>query len=367
MIRQPTGGVYPRTAERGQAMAVFAGGLVAFLVAAGFVLDGGLVFVNRRDAQNAADLGALAGTHVVAEYHISDRTSGTGPDVYDAIDRAVQGNGCFPSGDVPCTWTAQYVRPLAGYDTAQVGAVVDSGSIPSNAQGVEVAITRNPPAFFLRVIGQDDWDVSADATAISARIDQPGRGIMLPIAFDPGPGRDLGGIDLDNFPDPPPVYQFSEGKDAPGNFSWLSWDDSNDAVTLSNSVCEPDNPAMAFPTYVPGGPGKMNKIQARDCLDDYIGQTVFVPFWGEGGERCSEGAVTGTGQTDFCIIGVAAFELLGADGLDGAENQYVDGLFGRLEKYVNTVGVEGNFGAAPCNPATDGDCLAFSSYLGLIE
>ncbi len=355
-----------RSSERGQALALFAGGLVALLVAAGFVLDGGIAFVNRRDAQNAADLGALAGTHVIAEHHISGRTSGSGSDVHAAIDAAVRDNGCTPSGETPCTWTADYVRPASGYDTARIAAVTVDGAIPADAQGVAVAVASRPGVFFLRVIGQDDWDVGAEATAISARIDSPGQGIMLPIAFDPGPGRDLAGIDLEDFPEPPPVFQFSEGKDAPGNFSWLSWNDDNDAVTLVNSICEPDNPAIAFPTYVPGAPGKMNKKQGRDCLDDYIGETVFVPFWGEGGERCGDGAVSDNGsKTDFCIIGVAAFELLGRD--FGGENQAVDGLYGRLQKYVNTVSIPEDFSGPPCNPATDSSCLAFSSYLGLIR
>ena len=114
---------------------MFAGGLVAFLVAAGLVLDGGLAFVNRRDAQNAADLGALAGTHVVAEYHLSGRTSGTGKDVYDAIEQTALDNGCSPTGDVPCTWTAQYVRPTNGYDTTPIGPVLDTGTDPLERPG----------------------------------------------------------------------------------------------------------------------------------------------------------------------------------------------------------------------------------------
>lgn len=365
MIRKRTGSSDRSAGERGQALPLFAGGLVAFLVAAGLVLDGGLAFVNRRDAQNAADLGALAGTHVIAEYHLSGRTSGTGKDVYDAIEQTALDNGCSPTGDVPCTWTAQYVRPTNGYDTTPIGPVQATGTIPLSAQGVDVQISRDVPTFFVRVIGQSDWDVGADATAISARIDSPGRGMMLPIAFDPGPGRTLPLL-VESLGDEPVVLQFSEGKDAPGNFSWLSWDDSNDANTLADSVCEPDNPAMAFPTYVPGGPGKMNKSSVRDCLDDYIGQTVFVPFWGTGGERCSGGAVKDNGsKTDFCILGVAAFELLGRD--FGGDNQAVDGLYGRLQRYVNTISIPEDFSGPPCDPVTDSSCLAFSSYLGLIR
>ena len=357
-----------RDDERGQALALFAGGLVALLVAGGFVLDGGLAFVNRRDAQNSADLGALAGTHVIAEHYLAGGGSGGGDAVHAAIGQAVQDNGCTTGGDVPCSWTAQYVRPTTGFNYATLGNVANGGNIPSNAQGVQVSIDRSPPSFFLRVIGQTEWDVGADATAITARIENPGQGILLPIAFDPGPDRDLGGIDTseEGFPDPPPVYVFSEGKDAPGNFSWLSWYDENDAVTLVNSICEPSNPAMVFPTYVPGGPGKMNKKQGRDCLDDYIGETVFIPFWGEGEEACGEGQVQGNGaNTKFCILGFAAFELLGRD--FGGDNQAVDGLYGRLQRFVNIISVGENFSGPPCNPSSDSSCGSFSSYLGLVD
>lgn len=357
-----------REAERGQVLALFAGGMIAFLVLAGLVLDGGIAFVNRRDAQNQADLGALAGTHVIAERNLAGTLAGGGAAVYAAVEDAVEANGCQSGGSAPCSWTAQYVRPTTGYDTAVVGTVSNGGAIPAQAQGVAVVIDREPESYLVRVIGQIDWDISANATAITARIDDPGPGILLPIAFDPGPDRDLAGIDLREgyFPDPPPVFVFSEGKDAPGNFSWLSWNDANDAVTLVNSICEPNNPAMAFPTYAPGGPGKMNKSQGRDCLDDYIGETVFVPFWGEGGSSCSEGPVTGNGaNTDFCLLGVAAFELLGRD--FGGDNQAVDGLYGRLQRFVTTTSIPENFSGPPCNPATDSSCGSFSSYLGLID
>lgn len=357
-----------RDSERGQSLALFVGGLVALLIASGFVLDTGISFVDRRDSQNAADLGALAGTHVIAEFHLEGQTGASGSDVHAAIDAAVQANGCVSGGGDACTWTADYVRPTTGYQTTALGAVDPAGSIPVTAQGVAVDITSTPPTYFLRMIGQDGWNVGAQATAISARITDPGPGVLLPFGFDPGPDRDLGGIDLREqyFPDPPPLFVFSEGKDAPGNFSWLSWDDSNDANTLVDSICEADNHAMAFPTYVPGGPGKMNKDRGRDCLDDYIGKTVYVPFWGDGGDACSEGPITDNGSnTDFCILGFAAFELHGR-GYGGA-NQAVDGLYGTLQRFVNTSSVTADFSGPPCNPAMDTSCGSFSSYLGLIR
>ena len=105
---RPTGA---RAGERGQALALFTLAMTALLAAAGLVVDGGLAFINRRDAQNAADLGAMAGTRIIADFHTQDM--GKSLDVWDAIDGAVQANGCTPGGSVPCTWSAMYLRPAA--------------------------------------------------------------------------------------------------------------------------------------------------------------------------------------------------------------------------------------------------------------
>jgi hypothetical protein len=75
----------------------------------------------------------------------------------------------------------------------------------------------------------------------------------------------------------------------------------------------------------------------------------------------------GQGQVDYCIIGVAAFELLGADGLDGDEHQYVDGMYGALQKFAPITSIPEDFAGPPCNPNMDSSCQSFSSYLGLIR
>jgi Flp pilus assembly protein TadG len=344
--------------EYGQAMGLFAGGLVALLVASGLVLDGGLAFVNRRDAQNAADLAALAGTRAIAEYYISDEGSGTS--VYAAIDQTVRANGCTPDGDVPCTWTARYVRPTSGYDYTSVSpsVVTSGGAIPNGAQGVEVTIDRRPPAYFLRVIGQDEWDVGAEATAVTASIQGSGSGILLPVAFDPG--RDL--VDYD--PDDPPTMQFSLGKDGPGNFSWLSWYGPVSAVELGDNVCSPRNPAYDFPVLIEGTVGTKNSREIRDCLDDYINETVYIPLWdactidGEEHEGFEGQGANGT----YCIVGVAAFLFKGYTVQHGA----IDDMHGVLQPYVNYTSIPAAWGGPPCNPAEE-SCGSLSNYLGLIK
>jgi len=347
----------PRASERGQALAVFSGGLVTLLVAGGLVLDGGLAFVNKRDAQNAADFGALAGTQAVADFHIKD--VGTGTAVHAAIDEAVQANGCDPGASAPCSWTAEYVLPTTGYQTVTVGSGVNpGGAIPATAQGVEVCIQHAPEAYLLKIIGQADWQVTACATAVTSRLDQMGESILLPIAFDPG--RDLTYEEgkLKN-------YKFSEDKDGPGNFSWLSWYDINSAVELEKNVCNPNNPEYLFPVYVPGGPGKMTKNGVRDCLDSYIGKTVFVPLWDDctllGDTEESPGYQGNGANGEYCVIGVAGFELMGY-----SSNPAIDDIWGSLRPWVSYTSIPANWSGPPCDISEDG-CFSPTNYLGLIK
>ncbi len=92
--------------QDGQIVVVFAGGIVLLFLIAGLVIDGGTAFLNRRDAQNTADVAALAGTKQLTDYYL-----GKGPlDVYGTIDRSAARNGCTAT----CAWTARYVGPRSG-------------------------------------------------------------------------------------------------------------------------------------------------------------------------------------------------------------------------------------------------------------
>jgi Flp pilus assembly protein TadG len=53
----------PRRPERGQTLVIFALAFVGIVAAMGLVIDGGAAFAFRRDAQNAADLAAMAGAN----------------------------------------------------------------------------------------------------------------------------------------------------------------------------------------------------------------------------------------------------------------------------------------------------------------
>lgn len=337
-----------RHGQRGQALALFALALTGVLVATGLVLDGGLAFMNRRDAQNAADLGALAGTQVVARYHIDGGVGGS--DVWSAIDSTVHDNGCKGEG-VPCAWEAVYTKPAGGTQVT-LGPVMTGAAIPADAQGVRVVIDRSPPTFFLPLIGQDDWDIETRATAMTASVGILPGNILLPIGVDPippnlTPRKFLPGVN----------YLFSLGKDGPGNFSWLTWYGPNQAGELAYNICNPSNPPIdltdGLEDLIEGDVGKTNSSEVRACLDKWIGQTVLLPLW----DRANS---NGNGFT-FRISGFARFILIGYDA-----NPSIDNIRGQFVEY-GPMNVGGNYGGPPCDPADGGSCTNQSFFLGLIS
>lgn len=167
-----------RTRRRtpGQIMVVFTLALVAIVVMTGLILDGGAVFAQQRLAQNGSDGAATAGALVVAE-HLGPQTR-TGAQVYAAIDAVATSMGLE-------NWTGEYTDDFG----APIGqSIVNSGAIPSGAEGVRVGGDRTVGATFTRVIGFNNLAASADATVVAGNLstecveDEDGCA-LLPITF----------------------------------------------------------------------------------------------------------------------------------------------------------------------------------------
>jgi hypothetical protein len=130
-----------RPRERGQVLVLFAGGLVALLIVAALAFDVGMMLVERRDEQNAADAAALAG----ARYVLSD---------------------------VPAAKAA--ARSLAaanGFDDAAPDEIVNvhvpaiHGRYAGLPGFIEVQIEATRPSIFGGVIGRATWPIGAFAVA----------------------------------------------------------------------------------------------------------------------------------------------------------------------------------------------------------
>ena len=173
-----TGGVGDRA--EGQILVLFAGSLLFLIVLVGLVIDGGNAFLNRRDAQNTADLASLAGTKVVADLYVKGSSTIT---AYDAVDKSVRGNNCDgATAPTPCTWTADYVD-LSGTSLASITAAT---SMPTGTFGVSVHVNRQPRTFFLGLppMSMTAWNVNTTATAMTFESKSLApQGALLPIGW----------------------------------------------------------------------------------------------------------------------------------------------------------------------------------------
>ena len=305
-----------RAGERGQILAIVAGGVTALLLLAGLVLDGGIAFFNRRDAQNIADVAALAGTRIVHDHYTDPSTSNDQQsDVYAAIQSAMTENGCATAGAVPCTWVANwlYRNTSAGATAPTVGSVVtNNGSgFSGSPQGVQVYVNRQPGAFLVRLAGINTWNITAEAMGWTERISAAPQGKLLPIALKQDATNGYGDGQ---------VYDLTDGMDAPGGFGYLSWDGSNSAGALAESICNPNSPAFNMPTDFSADPGKTNSSDVRACLNKWItsGETVLIPIYD---------VVTGTGNNAvYHIVGLAAFKVTAIDqpAVDDIQGYFLD-------------------------------------------
>ena len=127
--------------EKGQSLVLVALLFLAFAAILALVLDGGNNYAARRQAQNAADAGALAGASWMCEY--DDATGGANT----AIDYAVNRNGAanavatanFSSGSVVVTATVTqdtFLAGLIGISQVSPRAVAEARCRPSAPIGV---------------------------------------------------------------------------------------------------------------------------------------------------------------------------------------------------------------------------------------
>ncbi len=121
--------------EDGATIVILAGAFVVLLLFAGLAIDVPIAMAERRDAQNAVDNAALAAAYA----------SCTGSDQASSIaagEASATGNGYTDGGNISVAVTA---GSGSNEFTATIGSVSD--------------------AFFARVIGIDDYDISVTATA----------------------------------------------------------------------------------------------------------------------------------------------------------------------------------------------------------
>ena len=166
--------------DRGQALLVLAFGLLALAAFAGLAIDGGRLYVERRQTQNAADASALAGARVLAEFISTCASADIDNDnrVAAAVVNMAKYNGVdhfSPDGDIEAWYVDADLRP--------VGRVGWAVGIPNNATGIKTTLTFSDTATFMRLFGRSNLVSTAEALAMVGPVvqTQSGGGV-LPIA-----------------------------------------------------------------------------------------------------------------------------------------------------------------------------------------
>jgi hypothetical protein len=168
-------------------MAVFAASLAVLLAFLGLVMDGGHAYHARRNMQNAADAGALAGTQIL----MKNRAQTGYPAAYqaaaiDAAKRAAKANGA-DSNLVQVTPVDQAGNP--------------SGWSDAKTHGLKVTAENRYDTLFIRTVGITQYNVKASGIAAWGWMSHI-RG-MLPMAVNYGA---LSSAGLN-----PPNYVFTSG------------------------------------------------------------------------------------------------------------------------------------------------------------
>ena len=145
--------------ERGQALVIMVFAILALLVIAGLAIDGGMVYLERRRMQNAADAAALAGTRKLAEA-ICGKGVNDAAIAAEVIHYAETNGVQYSSGNI----VADYVA----FNESVLGSV-GSGAIPAGATGISVTTRISRQTYFVSLIGIDLAGASAGALAMTSR------------------------------------------------------------------------------------------------------------------------------------------------------------------------------------------------------
>jgi len=153
--------------ERGQALVIVVFALIGLLIVAGLAIDGGMVFLERRRMQNAADAAALAGTRLLAK-----AICGEGADdaaIAAEVNKYAEKNG-VPDTDATAGngINDNVVADYVNFDEVDLGRV-GGGSIPNGATGVSATTKITRPTYFVSLVGIDTAGASAPALAMTGR------------------------------------------------------------------------------------------------------------------------------------------------------------------------------------------------------
>lgn len=342
--------------ERGQNTVLVALSMVAFVAMLALVLDGSLIFMQRRRMQNAADAAALAGSRALA----LDKND---TEIDSVIQQYVDLN-TPPNASEDVTYEAWYYCDPDSGDCTQDVAVGD-GFIPDWAQTVQVVTRIEFPTFFAgrlvstvsaSTLNEQSIQSSGPApeqtsqssgSTFSVFADSKGTyGFpaaltgLAPLAMK---YREDFQVSTDDEEHPYEIWDSDKVSDAPedcqgdpvacgiiigGNRGWLNFDGGdvgNDEIKEWMASGFGGNKSVG--EWINGSPG----TRTSSFKSAQIGQRLIIPMYDNIRSRDDrpEGEDIGNGSIDYQIVAFAAFRVTGVDN-DGS----VKRLIGHFEYHV---------------------------------
>lgn len=301
-----------RNGERGQALVLMVGAMIAVISAVALVIDGGNALAHQRMSQNGADAAAEAGAVIMAERFsgANEPSGGWDAAVLNAVNASASANGVSVSAayytdicGIPLKLDGTAALNADGtYDYAlaqQVGAGLPATSTstpdcPSHtvgpAAGVLVKAHNDVATYLARVIGIPTIGVSTQATAAAGYLQESCAAAagaacaLLPIAVPVDIISCQSHNTVVDTQAPWPVDGHTVSviplcSNSAGNVGWIDWTPPNGGTSeLINVITSPNNPAIPLPSwqYVTST-GNPNTSDLEAAIRQYDGQIVLVP------------------------------------------------------------------------------------------
>ncbi len=245
-----------RRRQKGQTLVVVAVLLVVLIGFLGLVIDGGNVYAQRRQMQNAADAAALAGARALA--------------LDESVDEAVAKYASDNGAD--------------GWDPPTV-----------TERTVSVVVTKAVTTYFVRVLGITSVSVGARATARVFPLDEASCGVMpitvenLPEFLTYQPGQEFTIWDANPGQDKKECLKQATGSFdiPPAHHGWISLDPSEDCNSAGAGEeacweCVENKKGcprrlIAVGDWIPGRTGVVGS--AAKAMECNTGETVLLPLY----------------------------------------------------------------------------------------
>lgn len=264
---------WARARQAGQSLVLVALLLPVLLIVIALAIDGGYAFAQRRQMQNAADAGAVAGARAYA----------LGNNVSTEVERFTTANGA-----TSYTW-----QQLSEVRTDVLT------NLDVTFTNIQVTASVTFPTFFARIVGLDEMTAVATARARVQPVD--GIGNLLPII----PYEQ-------NFVFGQEYTLWDDVLNMPGGFGWVNWDGGPpSAPVLVNYISNPSSSGVHnIGDWVYSLTGITASSQVRDALSYWINRPVIVPMYDIAQGQGSNGQYRISGFAQFILT---SFNLTGRD------------------------------------------------------